>query len=108
MTNDIKLSIIIVNYNAPHLLSQCLISINRYINALPKEVIIVDNNSEIAPLKELEAQFDYVRVIKLDKNLGFGRANNIGVKNAKGDLILLLNSDTEFYDNSINKTINQF
>jgi GT2 family glycosyltransferase len=105
---NIQVSIIIVNYNSPELLTRCVNSIDKFVNVVSKEVIVVDNNSKDEQLDYLENKFSYVRSIRLTENLGFGQANNIGVKNAKSEVVLLLNSDTEFIDASINDTIKKF
>lgn len=106
--SGLKLSIIIVNYNSPELISKCLESIDNYVTELSREVIIVDNNSQEENLDELRKKYDFVRVIRLPENFGFGRGNNIGVTNAQGKILLLLNSDTELIDNSVNKALSDF
>lgn len=101
------ISIIIINYNSPHLIARCIQSIYRYIK-IDKEVIIVDNNSNEENLDDLLKIYPELRVIRLHENIGFGKANNIGVKNARGDAVFLLNSDIEFFDESINEQIENF
>lgn len=90
-----KLSIIIVNYNTNKFLDECL-------KSLPdnSEIIVVDNNSKEKPTS-LKA-----KTILNDKNLGFAKAVNIGLKNAKGKYIFLLNPDTKISAEAINKMIN--
>jgi len=109
-----KLSIIIVNWNTQALLKQCLDSItgeyHRYHkyhkyhkqgNDLSLEVIIVDNGSnddsvDVIQKSKLKYQNQYLefKIILNTENLGFGKANNQGIKVATGDYIMLLNSDT--------------
>ena len=89
-----KLSIIIISYNTKKLLENCLGSIYK---DLPKdfEVIVVDNASEDGSVNLVENRFKDVHLILNKKNLGFAKANNQGIKKAKGEYVLLLNSDTE-------------
>ncbi len=90
-----KLSIIIVNYNVKYFLLHCIDSIfksNIDLNLI--EVIVIDNASKEScelPLKEL---FPKVKYHYNNKNIDFGKANNLGFEMAKGDYILALNPDT--------------
>lgn len=103
-----KLSIVIVNYNNPGLLDACLKSIDEFLVDILKEVIIVDNNSMEHGLASHQANYSYLKVIYLPENVGFGYANNVGVKNATGDVLLLLNSDVEFIDTSFKTMLEAF
>lgn len=82
-------SIIIVNYNTRKLTLAAVKSIRTSSPKLKYEIIVVDNGSE----EKMEKSRDY-KLIQNSKNLGFARANNQGIKTAKGDYIFLLNSDT--------------
>ena len=105
---DIQVSVIIVNYNTKQLLSDCLKSINEKTVDIEYEVIVVDNDSHDGSQEMLKRDFRWVRLIESKENLGFGKANNLGMRNARGKYFLLLNSDTilvnnalkEFYDYS--------
>lgn len=96
-----QLSIIIVHYNVPDFLRKCLNSLSTFIENFEYETIVVDNASPDSSWKNLIPQFSDTVFIALDENLGFSKANNIGVKQAKGKYILLLNPDTELLDNSL-------
>lgn len=98
MTKEInmKLSIIIVNYNVTNLLRNCLLSIEKYVVDVDYEVIVVDNNSPDSSWKVLIEEFPKVHFIASSENIGFSRANNLAIKKAKGEYLLLLNPDTEF------------
>lgn len=97
-----NLSIIIVNYKSKRLLSNCLTSLEKNLDlSLDFEVIIV-NNDQDKLLLEKNYTFKN-KVIQSKENLGFGKANNLGAKHAKGDNLLLLNPDTILQDNSIEK-----
>lgn len=105
------LSVIIVSYNTKELLRQCLESIN-VIRDTRYEVIVVDNAStdgSVDFLKGLslrkDSPYQRFKLIENKKNLGFAAANNQGIRKAKGDYILLLNSDTVLKGNSLLKLI---
>lgn len=92
----IDLSIIIVSYNTKSFLEKCLISI--YENkpkAYSFEVIVVDNDSKDDSIDMVKSSFSHVKLFENKENYGFSRANNVGIKEAKGRYILFLNSDTE-------------
>jgi len=93
-------SIIIVNYNTKELTQNCIDSIFENTIGVSFEVILVDNASTDGSV-ELFEQEQRIQFIKSDKNLGFGRANNLGYKYAKGNYIFLLNSDTLLLNNAI-------
>jgi|AntRauMFilla1563_2_1112583.scaffolds.fasta_scaffold12471_2 GT2 family glycosyltransferase len=89
-----QLSIIIVNYNGKHYLKDCLESINRYCASFSYEIIIVDNNSTDGSQEYIALNYPKVILYQEKENLGFGKANNLGVAYSKGDTVLLLNNDT--------------
>ena len=94
MSDSIEVSIIIVNYNTCRLTCQCLDSIYSQVNSVNYEVILVDNASTDNSVAEIKRNFPGVKLITSDVNLGFGRANNLGARNANGKFLFLLNSDT--------------
>lgn len=103
--DQICLSVIIVNYNTCFLLKQCLISIYNTVKSFQFEVIVVDNNSVDNSVEMLKTEFPDVIVFPQNQNLGFARANNLGVKAAKAPYILLLNSDTILNEHCIDKML---
>ena len=94
-------SIIIVNYNTRDLTLQCLRSVYEKTKNLEFEMIVVDNASSDDSVESIKKQFPQVRVVESSENLGFGRANNLGLGIATGRNILFLNSDTELVNNAI-------
>ena len=102
----IDLSIIIVSYNSKDFLISCIDSIKRYAGSIKYELIIVDNASSDGSVDEVKKRYKEVILIKNNENLGFGKANNIGIKIAKGEYILLLNSDTFFKKDILAKMVN--
>ncbi|MCO5269629.1 MAG: glycosyltransferase family 2 protein [Brumimicrobium sp.] len=92
-TCKMELSIIIVNYKTPILTHRCIESIYQSKTSFNFEIIVVDNFSQDDSEKIITKDFPEVKWINNTYNAGFGRANNLGVSQAKGEYILLLNSD---------------
>ena len=88
------ISIVIPNFNGKEHLKACFDSIKNqtYKNY---EIIFTDNNSADESVKFTEDNYPEINLIKLDHNTGFARAVNEGIKNSKGEYVLLLNNDTE-------------
>ncbi|MFB6317986.1 glycosyltransferase family 2 protein [Saccharicrinis sp. FJH54] len=89
-----KLSVIIVNYNARYFLDLCLQSVKRAMQGIDTEVIVVDNASTDTSVDMIREKFPWVNLIENKENCGFSKANNIAIKQAKGQFILLQNPDT--------------
>ncbi|MCA2734318.1 MAG: glycosyltransferase family 2 protein [Pseudanabaena sp. M135S2SP2A07QC] len=87
-------SIILVNFNGEDVLVNCLRSLEKFVPKHNSEIIVVDNSSHDNSINIIESKFPDVRLIKLPQNLGFGTGNNVGAREAKGDFLLLLNTDT--------------
>jgi hypothetical protein len=98
---SMELSIIIVNWNVRDYLAACLDSIQRSAQGLACEVIVVDSASSDGSVALLQQRYPWVRVIAETENVGFTRGNNIGLKAAQGELVLLLNPDTEVIDDAL-------
>lgn len=88
------LSIIIVNYNTRQLTLDCLQSVYRSQGSYTYEAIVIDNASTDDSVSRIQAEYPQAQLISNDDNVGFSRANNQGIRIAKGRYILLLNSDT--------------
>ena len=95
-----KLSVVIVNYNVKYFLEQCLSSVERAISGIEAEVFVVDNASSDGSVEYLRQRFANVKFIASDKNLGFACANNLAIKESKGEYVLLLNPDTIVAENT--------
>ncbi|MFB6343882.1 glycosyltransferase family 2 protein [Saccharicrinis sp. FJH2] len=89
-----KLSVIIVNYNARYFLDLCLQSVKRAMQGIDTEVIVVDNASTDTSVSMVKEKFPWVNLIENKENCGFSKANNIAIKKAKGQFVLLQNPDT--------------
>ena len=102
MQNECKLSIITINYNG-------LKDTRELIDSIPfkenLEVIVVDNASKEDDTSIITERYPLVKVIHSNKNLGFAGGNNLGIKEAKGKYILLINNDTYFKDFNIDNLI---
>ncbi|MBP2283102.1 GT2 family glycosyltransferase [Flavobacterium sp. CG_23.5] len=97
----ITVSIVIVNYNTKDLLVSCIDSIYEKTEGLSFEVLVVDNDSHDGSEVLIRNKFPEINFIQSGANIGFGRANNLGIQKAKGDYIFLLNSDTILLNNAI-------
>ena len=100
-----KISIIIINYNTFTLTGNCIRSVIEHTNATEYETILVDNASTECDADKFLQEFSSIKLIKSDKNGGFAFGNNIGLEQATGDYILLLNSDTVLIEDSISKCV---
>ena len=102
------LSIIILSYNTKQITKDCLDSIIKSLksSSLNYEVIVIDNVSKddsVVMLRQYAKKYEFIRLIENGENAGFGRANNQGVKVAKSEYILLLNSDIVVLEDAIYK-----
>ena len=89
-----KLSVIIVNYNVRPYLTACLDSVQRALEGIESEVFVVDNHSDDDSVEVISRDYAWVHLINNRENLGFSKANNIAIRQAQGEYILLLNPDT--------------
>jgi hypothetical protein len=91
------ISVVIVNYNVKDLLVSCIASLEASLHGIPSEIIVLDNDSTDGSIDYAEPMFPNVQFVRLQKNLGFGKANNIGFNMALehgAKYILCLNPDT--------------
>ncbi len=89
-----KLSVVIVSYNVRPYLTACLDSVKKAIEGIDAEVFVVDNHSSDDSVEVLVRDYPSVHLINNNENLGFSKANNIAIKQAHGQYVLLLNPDT--------------
>jgi GT2 family glycosyltransferase len=97
----LDVSIVIVNYNTFALTCQCIQSILDKTQHVSYEIILVDNGSKECDPQLFKDKFPKIILIKNPENSGFARGNNLGIAAAKGEYILLLNSDTELINNAV-------
>ena len=100
-----KLSVIIVNYNVRYYLSQCLDSVKRATQGIEAELIVVDNHSIDHSVSAIRRNHPEVTLIENMHNVGFARANNIGIRQSTGEYVLLLNPDTIVGEDTLNEVI---
>jgi len=97
------LSIIILNYKTRGLLKQCLKGIRLFNLPLKYEIIVVDNASNDGTAEMMKEEFKEVKFIQSEFNRGFSAGNNLGIKEARGKYLLLLNPDIAVLNNAIFK-----
>ena len=97
-------SVIVLNYNAGELLLNCIDSLKKstYTNL---EILVVDNISSDNSQKKCKEKFPDIKLIQNNENLGYCGGNNVGIKKAKGEFIVILNPDTIVEKNWINELI---
>lgn len=95
-----EVSVIIINYNTLHVLLPCIDSIMEHTSGVSFEIIVVDNGSTDGSA-EILSKDERIRFAQAGSNLGFGKANNLGLTLASGEYIFFLNSDTLLRNNAI-------
>ena len=89
-----QISVIILNYNVRYFLQQCVLSVQKALQNIEGEIIVVDNNSSDDSCEMMKQYFPNVKLIENKHNAGFPKGNNIGVAEAKGEYLCILNPDT--------------
>ena len=107
MSHESLISIIVLNYNAGKLLLDCIESIKKssYQNI---EILVIDNISSDQSQLKCKEKFPDIKLIQNKKNLGYCGGNNVGIKEAKGEFIIILNPDTIVKPNFINELISAY
>ena len=100
------LSVVIVSYNVKEKLNNNLQALFKSQGDFSFEVFVVDNNSQDGSAEMVEKKFPQVKLIKNEDNLGFSKANNIAIKQSKGNFILLLNPDMQVFEDTLKKSLN--
>jgi hypothetical protein len=103
MDKSIDISIVIVNWNTKELLLKCIESIKKEKSIYQKEIIVVDNDSSDNSPQVIIDHHPDVHLIRNKANLGFAKANNIGITVSKGSYLCLINSDVEVLDDCLYK-----
>lgn len=99
------LSVIILNYNVRYFLEHCLLSVQKSLENIDAEIIVVDNASVDNSCQMVKDKFPEVILIENKENVGFPKGNNIGVASAKGKYICILNPDTVVAEDTFLKII---
>jgi len=100
------ITVIIVNYNVRYFIEQAILSVKNASKNLNVEIIVVDNNSSDNSVEIIGKKFPEITLIANKTNLGFGKANNLGISLAKGKYTLLLNPDTVIQEDTLEKCYN--
>lgn len=100
-----KVSVVIVNYNVRYFLEQCLLSVEKALQGISGEIIVVDNVSIDTSCQMVKKRFPNVTLVENKTNVGFSKANNQGVQLAKGDYVLILNPDTVVGESLFNEIL---
>ena len=101
-----QLSVIILNYNVRYFLEQCILSVQKALEGIDGEIIVVDNASSDGSCEMMKDKFPNIKLIENAINLGFPKGNNIGVAQAKGEYICILNPDTVVAEDTFVKILN--
>jgi GT2 family glycosyltransferase len=106
LTPDPLVSVVILTALGPAHLGECLPSVAALDFPLDRlEVIVVDNGSQTDPTLEVRKHFPDARVIRLDRNTGFCRGNNVGAHGARGEWLFFLNDDTRLHPECLRETL---
>jgi GT2 family glycosyltransferase len=101
----LQLSVIILNYNVRYFLEQCVLSVENALKTIDGEIIVIDNNSSDYSCAMMKQRFPNVKLIQNNENLGFPKGNNIGVAQAQGEYICILNPDTVVAEDTFTKIL---
>jgi GT2 family glycosyltransferase len=102
-----KITIIIVNWNSKDYLRTCLQHLSATCGDLDHEVIVVDGGSHDGCDRMLGEEFPWVIFIQAADNIGFARSNNLGFQRATGEVLVLLNPDTELATGALPRLVTQ-
>lgn len=105
MPADPLLSVIIVNYNTRRMTLDSLSKLHENLGGISTEIILIDNASQDGSVEAVRERFPQVRILEPGKNLGFGKANNLGMKAARGEYFMLLNTDAFVHPGAISAMI---
>ncbi len=100
-----KVSVVIVSWNAKHYLSKCLQSLNNQAYSGELEIIVVDNASEDGSPEMVREIYPDTLLICNSENMGFAKANNMGIKASTGEYMALVNSDVHVFENCLTKLV---
>ncbi len=100
-----QISVVILNYNVRFFLEQCVLSVEKALQNLEGEIIVVDNNSPDDSCTMMKQRFPHIKLIENKENSGFPKGNNIGVAEAKGEYLCILNPDTVVAEDTFEKLL---
>ena len=94
-------SVVIVNYNVRVFLEHALLSVREAMKGIDGEILVVDNASDDGSVEMVRQRFPGIKLIVNERNIGFAAANNVGIRNASGEFLLLLNPDTVVQEDTV-------
>ena len=100
-----KLSVVIICWNDSKVILNCLESIYAETSAIEFEVIVSDNGSTDGSLALIRERHPKMRIVENGANLGFAAGNNVGIRVAQGEYVLILNPDTIIRDRALEKLV---
>jgi len=103
--SPVDVSVVIVNYNVCEFLDQALQSLTRASDGLTAEIFVVDNNSADGSVEMVKTRYPHVQLIVNQENLGFGKANNMALRLARGRHVLILNPDTIVQEDTLGRLV---
>ena len=103
--SGIDVSILMISFNTRALTLDALRSVIDQTKEISYEIIVVDNASGDGSTDAIRSEFPQVRLIALDRNIGFAPANNLASVEARGDFLLLLNPDTVVLNGAVDKLV---
>jgi GT2 family glycosyltransferase len=101
-------SAVILNYNTRELTSQCLASFAPALHQRGWQIIVVDNGSSDGSVEALQAQYPFTEIVRSERNLGFAGGNNLGLRQAVGQVVFLMNSDVLAAADTLQALAHQF
>lgn len=100
-----KVSVVVVSYNVRGFLENLLGSLSRSLIGVESEIIVVDNSSDDDTVEFVRKDFPEVKLIENRANVGFGKANNQGVRIASGEFLLVINPDAIVQEDTVKEMI---
>jgi GT2 family glycosyltransferase len=97
------ISVITVNFNQPKVTEELLRSIQ--VTEASLEIIVIDNGSKADIATDWQMKYPTIKFIRSERNLGFAGGNNLGIKEATGEYLFLVNNDTEFTQGLVEKLV---
>src|SRR5271165_4834303 len=104
-SSKFTVSVIIVSWNAREYLMQCLASLSTEEDRYRMEIIVVDNASSDGSADAVATCYPNVRLIRNTENLGFAKANNIGVAASRGRYLWFVNSDVKVLPQCVTRLV---
>lgn len=102
-----KISFIILNYKTKHLLRLVVKNLLELQLTVPYEIIVIDNASHDGSVEMMQNLYPQVRLVMSETNTGHAKGNNLGIKEASGEYLIIMNSDIIFFDaNDVTKMLN--